>query len=187
MSQASKKSSFQFNSPVCHPDPHWSDHVPLFWCCHPVVYQTWQKRKDGNKVVKTETKYQCISIFGRNSPNLQTNLVYNIVNISQRLRRHMKEIASHRQSYVHLEVEIILIYVLETGKLLQLLTLMMTPHKANVKRYSLTRFSSTLQKQYISLSITSLAEIQKRNPKKNSTAQATGSGLQRHLMETQRI
>lgn len=99
----------------------------------------------------------------------------------------MKEIASHRQSYVHLEVEIILIYVLETGKLLQLLTLMMTPHKANVKRYSLTRFSSTLQKQYISLSITSLAEIQKRNPKKNSTAQATGSGLQRHLMETQRI
>lgn len=79
------------NSPVCHPGRRWSGLSPLSWCCHPGAYQVWHKMALGHieDIIQTKRKmyYQVIDT---NSPNLQTNLVYHIINISQRLWGNMK-------------------------------------------------------------------------------------------------
>lgn len=80
------------NSPVCHPGPRWSGLSPLSWCCHPGAYQTWHKMALGYIEGKIRRKAGKIyyQVIDTNSPNLQTNLVYHIINVSQRLWGNMK-------------------------------------------------------------------------------------------------
>lgn len=67
-----------------------------------VVIQSATKRDiEGQKVRQVKERQNqdgFIQIFGTNSPNLQTNLVYHVINISQRLRSNMNKDASHKQS-----------------------------------------------------------------------------------------
>lgn len=82
----------------------------------------------------------------------------------------MKEIASHKQSNVHLELERNLMCIL----------LNLIDDTSKSKQMLLTQLCSILEKQYIYINVISLADIQKRNHHRKRQVRGYSDTLWRH-------
>lgn len=82
----------------------------------------------------------------------------------------MKETASHKQSHVHLEVERNLMCILVN----------LIDDTSKNKQMLLTQLCSTLEKQYLSFNMISLADIQKSNPHRKGQVRGYSDTLWRH-------